>query len=128
MCAMPVDAKSHMSLTGQRSKRVMTCYRQQFSRLRLLVKSIGIILMLATVASPLVAQRRVIPQVPQSSVAKPNLELRITPVELKNGLPKGFTFVFVNVSDHKLRMPGPTQCCGGNGTVSLRSRFKPSSR
>jgi hypothetical protein len=104
---------------------VNACYRQQFSRLRLLVKSIGIVLMLAAVASPLVAQRRVVQQVPQSSPAKPNLELRITPVELENGLLKGFSFVFVNVSDHKLRMPRPTQCIGGNGTVSLRSRFKP---
>jgi hypothetical protein len=89
------------------------------------VKSICIILVLATVEGPLGAQQRVIPQVPQSSVPKPNLELRITPGELEKGLPKSFTFVFMNVSDHKLRMPRPTQCSGGNGTVSLRSRFKP---
>jgi len=55
----------------------------------------------------------------------PTLELRILPGKLERGLPKRFTFVFVNRSGHELRMPRPSQCIGGNGTVMLRSQFKP---
>jgi hypothetical protein len=54
------------------------------------------------------------------------LELRIIAGDLERGLPKRFTFVFVNVSDHQLRMPSPTQCFGSSGTVLLRSILRPS--
>src|SRR5437870_2861154 len=55
----------------------------------------------------------------------PKLELRIIASQFDRGLPRNFTFVFVNRSRHQLRMPRPTQCMGGNGTVTLRSQFKP---
>lgn len=55
----------------------------------------------------------------------PKVELRILPGQLDRGLPKSFTFVFVNKSRHQMRIPRPTQCIGGNGTVILRSKFKP---
>lgn len=82
------------------------------------------IALLVVVVLPLYSQNHV----PKSSIAKPNLELRIVPSGLDKGLPKGFTFVFVNVSEHQLRMPLPTQCNGGNGTVLLRSRLEPLNR
>jgi hypothetical protein len=89
------------------------------------VKSIHIILVLSAAAGQLIAQQRYIPQVPRVSGAKPSLELRITAGEMENGLPKRFTFVFVNISDHALRMPSPPQCGSSAGTVSLRSHFTP---
>jgi hypothetical protein len=64
-------------------------------------------------------------QIAAGSVTKPKVELRILPSQLDRGLPKSFTFVFVNRSSHQLRMPRPTKCIGGNGTVLLRSQFKP---
>ena len=86
------------------------------------MRSIAIVLpLLAAIAATLSAQDPVGSQI----VVKPKLELRILPGQLDRGLPKSFTFVFVNRSDDQLRMPRPTQCSGGNGTVMLRSQFKP---
>jgi hypothetical protein len=86
------------------------------------VRSIAIVLPLLTaIAATLPAQDPVGTQI----IAKPKLELSILPGQLDRGLPKSFTFVFVNRSGHQLRMPPPTQCIGGNGTVMLRSQFKP---
>ena len=86
------------------------------------MRSIAIVLPLLTaIAATLPAQDPVGTQI----VAKAKLELRILPAKLDRGLPKSFTFVFVNRSSQQLRMPRPTQCSGGNGTVILRSQFKP---
>src|SRR4051794_10000797 len=65
------------------------------------------------------------PDSAQSSTTGSTLELRLVPGKLQNGLPKEFTFVFVNNSAHEVRMPRPSQCSGGNGTVLLRSQFRP---
>lgn len=62
-------------------------------------------------------------QIAQGSA--PKVELRILPGQLDRGLPRSFTFILVNRSGHRLRMPHPTHCTGGNGTVTLRSQFKP---
>jgi hypothetical protein len=61
----------------------------------------------------------------QSSPTKATLQLRLVPGKLQNGLPEEFTFVFVNNSAHQVRMPRPSQCSGGAGTVLLRAQFKP---
>ena len=74
-------------------------------------------------AETLSAQRLVSTRISHGSF--PKVELRILPGQLDRGLPKSFTFVFVNKSGHQLRIPRPTQCIGGNGTVTLRSKFKP---
>ena len=90
------------------------------------MRSIAIVLSLLTaIAGTLRAQDPVGTQIAPGSVTKPKVELRILPGQLDRGLPKSFTFVFVNRSGHQLRMPRPTQCIGGNGTVLLRSQFKP---
>lgn len=86
------------------------------------VRSIAIVLPLFTA---IVATLTVQDSVGTQIAGKPTLELRIVPGQLDRGLPKNFTFVFVNRSGHQLRMPRPTQCIGGNGTVMLRSQFKP---
>ena len=65
------------------------------------------------------------PDSAQSLTSKSTLQLRLVPGKLQNGLPEEFTFVFVNISDHELRMPRPSQCSGGAGTVLLRLQFKP---
>jgi len=50
----------------------------------------------------------------------PELKLRLEPGKLVNGVPESFTFVFVNVSKHEVRMPIPSLCSGGiYGMVSL---------
>ena len=86
------------------------------------VRSIALVLPLLTaIAATFSAQDPVGSQI----AVKLKLELRILPGQLDGGLPKSFTFVFVNRSGHQLRMPRPTQCSGGNGTVMLRSQFKP---
>jgi hypothetical protein len=86
------------------------------------VRSIAIVLPLLTaIAATLPAQNPVGTQIS----VKPKLELSILPGQLDRGLPKSFTFVFVNRSGHQLRMPLPTQCIGGNGTVMLLSQFRP---
>jgi len=88
------------------------------------VRNIAIVLALLTAtAGTLSSQDTVSTQMAQDSV--PKVELRILPAQLDRGLPRSFTFVFVNRSGHQLRIPRPTQCFGGNGTVVLRSSFKP---
>lgn len=62
------------------------------------------------------------------STKEPAMELRLVGSKVRNGLPEQFTFDFVNISDRELRMPRPSQCSGGAGTVLLRSRFVPADR
>jgi hypothetical protein len=87
------------------------------------VRSVAILAVLTAVAETLSAQQSVSTRVAHGSL--PKMELRILPGQLDRGLPETFTFVFVNRSGHQLRIPRPTQCKGGNGTVILRSKFKP---
>ena len=87
------------------------------------VRSVAILALLTAVAEILSAQQPVSTRIAHGSF--PKVELRILPGQLDRGLPKNFTFVFVNKSGHQLRIPRPTQCIGGNGTVTLRSKFKP---
>jgi hypothetical protein len=61
----------------------------------------------------------------QISTGKSDLELRIVPSELVDGVPEAFTFVLVNIGGHDMRMPQPSQCMGANGTVSLHLDFTP---
>lgn len=88
------------------------------------VRSLAIVLAWLTgIAGTLSAQEGVDMQLAHGFV--PKVELRFRPGQLDRGLPKSFTFVFMNRSGHQLRMPRPTQCSDGNGTVTLRSKFKP---
>src|SRR2546430_11827924 len=64
------------------------------------------------------------PDSAQSLTSKSTLQLRLVPGKLQNGLPEEFTFVFVNISDHELRMPRPSQCSGGARAVVLRLPVK----
>lgn len=84
---------------------------------------VTVLAVLTAIEGMLSAQDCVSTQIARGSV--PKVELRILPGQLDRGLPKSFTFVFVNRSGHHLRMPRPTQCIGGNGWVTLRSKFKP---
>jgi hypothetical protein len=54
----------------------------------------------------------------------PNLELRLQPGKLVNGIPDSFTFAFVNISAHEVRMPQPSKCMGADyGTILLALNF-----
>jgi len=56
----------------------------------------------------------------------PNLELRLQPGKLINGVPESFTFVFVNISDHDVLMPQPSRCgTSTNGIVYLNVELNP---
>jgi len=46
-----------------------------------------------------------------AEVPRPNLELRLVAGELRNGVPKAFTFELVNVSDHDVCVPQPVVDC-----------------
>src|ERR1700679_3448998 len=46
----------------------------------------------------------------------PNLKLRLVPRERVNGVPDGFTFKLVNISNHNLRVPQPIVDCAGDYT------------
>ncbi len=60
----------------------------------------------------------------KSTQPKPNLELRLQPGQLINGIPESFTFVFVNISSDEIRMPLPSKCIGSdNGTLLLSIEF-----
>ena len=62
----------------------------------------------------------------QSSLARPNLELRLTASQVSHGLPRLFTFVLVNRSDHPVLLPPqPSLCIGLNGTINLAMTFTP---
>lgn len=87
------------------------------------MRSVAILAVLTAVAETLCAQQPVSARIAHGSL--PKVELRLLPGQLDRGLPKSFTFVFVNRSGNQLRIPRPTQCIGGNGTVTLRSKFKP---
>jgi hypothetical protein len=87
------------------------------------VRSVAILAVLTAVAEALSAQQPVSTRIAHGSF--PKMELRILPGKLDRGLPRTFTFVLLNKSGHELRIPRPTQCIGGNGTVILRSKFRP---
>ncbi len=57
----------------------------------------------------------------------PNLELRLRPGALVDGVPDSFTFEIVNISKHDVRVPRPTVDCGDSysGSIWLRRQFKP---
>jgi hypothetical protein len=57
----------------------------------------------------------------------PNLELRLRPGALVDGVPDSFTFEIVNVSKHDVRMPEPMVDCADSysGFIFIRFQFKP---
>jgi hypothetical protein len=59
----------------------------------------------------------------------PNLELRLQPGKLVNGIPDTFTFIFTNISHHDVRMPKPSNCVTSDtGIVVLRVKVTPEPR
>ena len=55
-----------------------------------------------------------------------NVELRIIPNELIKGVPGTISFVFVNITDHEVRIPPVSPCVGKySGTIKLRLDFSP---
>ena len=81
--------------------------------------------LLNAAAATLGTEIAVSPQIAKRRASAQTLELRILAGQLDKGLPTSFTFVFLNKADHELKMPRPTQCFAGSGTVLLRSEFKP---
>jgi hypothetical protein len=63
----------------------------------------------------------------QSSRTKPSsVELRLAANEIVNGVPDAFSFVFVNLGDHEIRVPPVSPCVGPySGTLILRVEFSP---
>ncbi len=61
------------------------------------------------------------------SVTKPNLELRLTPGKVLNGVPVEFTFELVNVTDHDVYVPKPKVDCVSSldGYIWLQLDFTP---
>jgi hypothetical protein len=56
----------------------------------------------------------------------PDVELRIAPGELVQGVPGSISFVFLNTSDHEVRIPPVSPCVGRySGTIKLRLEFSP---
>jgi hypothetical protein len=57
-----------------------------------------------------------------------SLEVRLNAHQLTNGVPDTFSFVFVNVGDHEVRVPALSPCMGGrySGTLILELEFSPS--
>jgi hypothetical protein len=57
----------------------------------------------------------------------PNLELRLSPGEMVNGVPQTFTFRLINVSQHNVWVPDPTVECSNSvgGYLSLGVQFAP---
>jgi hypothetical protein len=57
----------------------------------------------------------------------PNLELRLTPGELVNGVPQAFTFRLINVTLHNVWVPEPAMECTDsyNGYLWLGLKFTP---
>jgi hypothetical protein len=56
----------------------------------------------------------------------PDLELRITPGELIHGVPGSISFVFLNITDHQVKIPPVSPCIGRySGTIKLRLEFSP---
>ena len=55
-----------------------------------------------------------------------NLELHLQPGNLVKGIPEAFTFIFVNISNHDVRMPQPSYCASDTeGTIYLVLELKP---
>jgi hypothetical protein len=61
-----------------------------------------------------------------NSQKMPNLELRLKPGQMVNGIPESFTFAFVNISNHDVRMPQPSRCSSSAmGTIYLVVELRP---
>ena len=87
-------------------------------------KKIGMWMLALTVAA-LTSPLLMFPQQGKSQKI-PNLELRLQPGKLVNGVPESFTFVFVNISNHDVRMPQPSLCADGVfGWLYLGLELKP---
>jgi hypothetical protein len=56
-----------------------------------------------------------------------NLELRLQPERVERGVPRAFSFLLVNKTDHDVRVPIPTVDCEDSfdGDIELRLRFTP---
>jgi hypothetical protein len=53
-----------------------------------------------------------------------DVELRITPGEPIKGVPASISFVFLNITDHEVRIPPVSPCIGRySGTIRLRLEF-----
>ena len=65
-------------------------------------------------------------QAQSSGTPQSNLELHLAAHQLINGVPDTFSFVFVNVSDHEVRVPPMSPCMGDSGTLILKLEFSPS--
>jgi len=58
--------------------------------------------------------------------AQSKLELHLAAHQLINGVPDTFSFVFVNVGDHEVRIPPLSPCIGTySGTLILKFEFSP---
>lgn len=66
------------------------------------------------------------PVLPQNS----NLEFRMLPEAMLEGLPQSFRFLLRNRTDHEIRVPVPAFKCGDpfNGAIELNLRFTPKVR
>jgi hypothetical protein len=62
------------------------------------------------------------------SIKQGDLELRLQPEDVRMNVPKAFTFLIVNRSDHEVRLPMPAIERGDapHGTIWLRLNFVPS--
>ena len=69
-------------------------------------------------------------QAQSSRAQQSNVELHLTAHQLINGLPDTFSFIFVNVGDHDVRVPPVSPCMGGrdSGTLILKLEFSPTGR
>jgi hypothetical protein len=55
-----------------------------------------------------------------------NVELRLRASQIMNGVPDTISFVFVNITDHDVRVPPVSPCIGRySGTLNLRLEFSP---
>lgn len=59
--------------------------------------------------------------------ATAKLELRLQPDKVRHGVPQGFTFLLVNISDHDVRVPMPATQCDDYyfGDIQLQLTFVP---
>lgn len=60
-----------------------------------------------------------------------NLQLRLEPKDIQGGVPKAFTSLLVNISDHDVRVPQPVVDCGYDaqiGSLKLQLKFTPLGR
>lgn len=80
---------------------------------------------LATVAILLVSVGVVAAQ--NTPGGKPNLELRLKPGKLLNGVPDTFTFELANISGHDVYVPNPKTDCNSalDGSIWLQLDFTP---